>query len=95
MPVNKPVETNTAKLLKKKTKQNRVKINLLEKDAKMLKRFCKINKISQATALKKIIREYLTEHLTSYAEEVAKNQLGLFDSVQTNIFDEIKKKRTK
>lgn len=62
------------------------RIKLSAKDEKLLLRYCAANKVSQTTAIKRILRSYLTETL-EHLEEDAPNQLDLFAPKQMNIFD--------
>ncbi|MBP1631103.1 MAG: hypothetical protein H6Q15_1996 [Bacteroidetes bacterium] len=73
-------------MVKKNTKPSVHKIKLSHADQKMLVRYCAINNVSQAIAIKRIIKTYLQENLPEI-EDPAENQLGLFDPVQMNIFD--------
>ena len=61
-------------------------IKLSAYDYKQLRRYCAVNKLGERTAIKKILRIYLSENLPKINED-AENQLELFSPFQRNIFD--------
>ncbi len=69
-----------------KTNSSHYRIKLSAKDEKLLLRYCKANKTTQKTAIKRILHTYLTETLEPLPENAA-NQLDLFAPKQMNIFD--------
>ncbi len=76
---------NTRKTQNDKT-AGHYRIKLSAKDDKMLLRYCRANKLTQKTAIKRILHTYLTETLEPLPQEAA-NQLDLFAPKQMNIFD--------
>ncbi len=71
---------------RKNNKSQFHKFKLSAHDEKLLERYCALNKISKNRAIKQILKEFLNENV-DLLEDEAENQLGLFDSFQTNIFD--------
>ena len=85
------MDTNQgAKIIKKaknkRKKQESLKINLSKTDKKMLDRYCLLNKTTNKQAVKKILHKFLSDNI-SLPEEPSKNQLDLFASRETDIFD--------
>jgi hypothetical protein len=85
------MDTNQgAKIIKKaknkRKKQESLKINLSKTDKKMLDRYCLLNKTTNKQAVKKILHKFLSDNI-SLPEEPSKNQLDLFSSRETDIFD--------
>ncbi|MDR0790241.1 MAG: hypothetical protein LBO06_05565 [Bacteroidales bacterium] len=70
------------------TKRNAInfQITLSTDDCRQLRRYCAVNKLGEKTAIKKILRTYLSDNLPKLDEE-AENQLELFRPFQKNIFD--------
>ncbi|MDD2288833.1 MAG: hypothetical protein ACK5MH_05205 [Bacteroidales bacterium] len=73
-------------MTKKNTKSLVYKIKLSQSDQALLERYCALNDIAHKSAIKKILKEYLSENVKQI-EPPMENQLGLFDSFQMNIFD--------
>lgn len=70
----------------KKNSSKSVKITLNKKDAFLLDRYAKLNSLTDKTAAKKIIKEFLAANVTM-PEQVAENQLDLFACRETDLFD--------
>jgi hypothetical protein len=70
------------------TKKNTInfQIKLSADDYRQIRRYCAVNKLGEKTAIKKILRTYLSDNLPKLEEE-AENQLELFRPFQRNIFD--------
>ncbi|MCQ2327284.1 MAG: hypothetical protein MJZ71_06935 [Bacteroidales bacterium] len=66
-----------------------MKIILSSKDFILLERYAKLNSLTEKTAAKKILKEFLANNVTMPEDEL-ENQLSLFDPIETDIFDFIK-----
>lgn len=73
----------------KKKKDTSLKIILSSKDFILLERYAKLNSLTEKTAAKKILKEFLANNVTMPEDEL-ENQLSLFDPIETDIFDFIK-----
>ncbi|MBQ9313010.1 MAG: hypothetical protein IJ213_08210 [Bacteroidales bacterium] len=73
----------------KKKKNISLKIILSSKDTLLLERYAKLNSMSEKTAAKKILKEYLAANVTLPKDE-SENQLSLFAPRETDIFDFIR-----
>lgn len=76
---------------KKRKKNNKIYVTLTNRDQLLLARFCKINNVSKSIVLKKVIHEFLQEKMNHEFGQQPDNQLGLFEPVQMDIFDVIRK----
>lgn len=74
---------------KKSTKKNAKKIvvSLSERDFKKLGEYAKTHGTTRSIAAKRMIHLQLAALQSVKSDNAPKNQLGLFDSVQLNIFD--------
>lgn len=73
----------------KKTKK--ISITLPEREGEVLKVYAKELGITRPAAVKRIVRETLKQYKTAVAKAESKNQLGLFDSLQVDIFNNTSK----
>ena len=73
----------------KKTKK--ISITLPEREGEVLKVYAKELGITRPAAVKRIVRETLKQYKTAAAKAEPKNQLGLFDSLQVDIFNNTSK----
>ena len=73
----------------KKKKDTSLKIILSNKDFILLERYAKLNSLTEKTAAKKILKEFLVNNVTMPEDEL-ENQLSLFDPIETDIFDFIR-----
>lgn len=73
----------------KKKKDTSLKIILSSKDFILLERYAKLNSLTEKTAAKKILKEFLANNVTMPEDEL-ENQLSLFDPIETDIFDFIR-----
>lgn len=69
-----------------KTKPQVIKISLNAKEVKLLDRYSKLNDMTKKSAAKKIIKEFLAANV-NMPEEISENQLDLFASRETDLFD--------
>lgn len=57
-----------------------------------LQHYAEGNGVSKAVAIRRIVKQYLHDYENRIAcDEVAKNQIGLFDSMQADIFGNLTK----
>ena len=70
----------------KKKKALNLKFMLNIADSQMLNYYAKLNNLSPKMAAKKIVHEFLINNV-KIPEDEASNQLDLFTSRETNIFD--------
>lgn len=70
----------------KKTKIKKFSIALPEREGKLLKMYADDYGISRPEALRRMVRDALREYRSKKGEIVPDNQLGLFDSIQIDIF---------
>lgn len=54
-----------------------------------MERYAKLNSLTEKTAAKKILKEFLANNVTMPEDEL-ENQLSLFDPIETDIFDFIR-----
>ena len=76
---------------KRNKKNNKLPVVLTKHDHALLNRFCKVNNISKSSALRKIVHKFLQENVDCDSSQQPQNQLDLFDPVQMDIFDVIRK----
>lgn len=74
-----------------KKKRKRFSVSLSEKEGEMLQRYAKANGISRTIAIRHILRETLKDYDHAVATQQPSNQLGLFDSIQIDIFNNTSK----
>ena len=78
--------------MKKKTnKGKKVEVTLWEHDLRLLQRYSEQTGLSRAVAIRHLVREGLKELDLPVNVPEAKNQLGLFDSMQIDIFNNTSK----
>lgn len=73
------------KTKKKKPKRCKIQVTFSAADKKMIDRYCKINHITPAIAIRRITKNHLKE-VVSEIPDVSENQLELFGNVQQSIF---------
>lgn len=71
----------------KKPKKVKISVTLSEREGELLKLYAAEQGTSRPAALRRILRERLKDYVQQLAKEGPKNQLGLFDSVQIDIFN--------
>ena len=82
----------TSQVKKAKAKKNKkISITLPEREGEVLKVYAKELGITRPAAVKRIVRETLKQYKTAVAKAEPKNQLGLFDSLQVDIFNNTSK----
>ena len=82
----------TSQVKKAKAKKNKkISITLPEREGEVLKVYAKELGITRPAAVKRIVRETLKQYKTALAKAEPKNQLGLFDSLQVDIFNNTSK----
>ena len=80
------------KAKKKAQKGKRLAVTLSERDIAALQRFASDNGLTKAIAVRRIVKRFLAEYdKDRVIEVVAENQIGLFDSMQTDIFGNLTK----
>ena len=73
---------------KKPTKKvHRVVLTLSDRDFHKLDAYAKQSGTSRPMAAKRLLRQQLTTVASTHQQAVSENQLGLFDSMQIDIFD--------
>lgn len=72
---------------KKVAKGKKLTITLSERDMATLQQLAKSKKVTKAIAAKRILRDSLVEFKKNLPTKAPQNQLGLFDSVQIDIFN--------
>lgn len=82
---------------KKKTapKRKRLSFAISERELAVLKLYAEEQGISKPDAVRRILRIHLADYAKQLAQAAPRNQLDLFDSVQTDIFDQIAKTEEK
>lgn len=82
----------TSQVKKAKAKKNKkISITLPEREGEVLKVYAKELGITRPAAVKRIVRETLKQYKTALAKAEPQNQLGLFDSLQVDIFNNTSK----
>lgn len=69
-------------------KKHKITVQLSERDFQRLEYLSKIEETTKSNAAKRILREQLSSIVNEKMEQQAKNQLGLFDTFQIDIFGE-------
>ncbi|MBO6117605.1 MAG: hypothetical protein J6P44_03580 [Bacteroidales bacterium] len=70
-----------------KTKKPQIiKLSLSEKDFILLDRYARLHDMTKKTAVKRIVKDFLSANV-SMPEDISKNQLDLFTSRETDLFD--------
>ena len=75
----------------KKSRTKKVEVTLWEHDLQALQAYCDATGLQRAVAIRHLVRQGLKEFAASEAPKEARNQLGLFDSVQIDIFNNTSK----
>ncbi|MDO5760030.1 MAG: hypothetical protein Q4Q06_03285 [Bacteroidota bacterium] len=70
-------------------KYKQIPLSITAKDAVLLKRYCELNESSPKIVIKKVVHEFLSANVNMPEEEI-KNQLSLFASRETDLFDFVK-----
>ncbi|MBO4307460.1 MAG: hypothetical protein J5848_04030 [Bacteroidales bacterium] len=70
-----------------KKKAKKIVVNLSERDFVKIGEYAKIHRTSRSIAAKRMLHMQLAALQSTKSDNAPKNQLGLFDSVQLNIFD--------
>ncbi|MGP1515479.1 MAG: hypothetical protein ACTTJH_05910 [Bacteroidales bacterium] len=78
------MKSSKSKIVKRKSQT--INISLNNKEIVLLNRYSKLNDMTKKSAIKKIIKEFLLANV-SMPEDVSKNQLDLFASRETDLFD--------
>ncbi|MBP5515961.1 MAG: hypothetical protein J6X86_03330 [Bacteroidales bacterium] len=76
---------------KRKSKGKKLSMTLSERDFVKLTEYARIHNITRPLAAKRLIREQLASLHVEKQRLVSKNQLGLFDSLQIDIFNSTSK----
>lgn len=70
-----------------KAKNKKLNITLSPREAEMLGLFARENGTTRPAAIRRILREHLRDYASRRPQSCADNQLGLFDTLQIDIFD--------
>lgn len=73
------------------TKAKKISITLPEREGEMLKSYAADLGISRQAAVKRMVRDALKQYKSSVATPEPRNQLGLFDTLQIDIFNNASK----
>lgn len=76
---------------KRKGKGKRMSLTLSDRDYAKLTEYARIHNVTRPLAAKRLIREQLASLQVDKQNSVSKNQLGLFDSLQIDIFNSTSK----
>ena len=68
-------------------KAKKISITLSEREGEMLKRFAKEYGTTRPAAARRMVLDALRQYKVSAAKAEPKNQLGLFDTLQVDIFN--------
>lgn len=68
-------------------KAKRFSIALSDREGELLKLFCADHNMTRSVAIRRILREHLKQYEIELSKQQPANQLGLFDSVQIDIFN--------
>ncbi len=72
-------------------KVKKISFTLPEREGEMLKSYAAELGISRQTAVKRMVREALKQYKASSLSSEPRNQLGLFDTLQIDIFNNASK----
>ena len=72
---------------KKPAKKKKISFTLPEREGEVLSRYAKERGISRPDAVRRMVRTALREYSSTLAHAEPRNQLGLFDVVQIDIFN--------
>lgn len=74
------------------SKKKKLAITLSERDMDLLQRYAVEKGVAKAVAVRRMVKSYLMEFESLTSTDVADaNQIGLFDSMQTDIFGNLTK----
>ena len=76
---------------KKPAKKKKITFSLPEREGEVLSLYAKEKGISRPAAVRRLVRAELQQYATSLRHAEPKNQLGLFDVVQIDIFNSTSK----
>lgn len=71
----------------KRPQSRKFSVSLSDKDGEILKLYAQKHGMTRPDAIRKILREHLRPYAEMVAKEGPENQLGLFDILQMDIFD--------
>ena len=72
---------------KAQSRGKKVSFTFCKRDYDALTAYAVSKEMSRAVAVRHIVHEALKEYMRNATQEMSKNQLGIFDSVQIDIFD--------
>lgn len=76
----------------KARKGKKISITLSDRDTAILQRYATDNRLTKAVAIRRIVRQFLADYdsinATAYDDDL---QIGLFDTMQTDIFGNLTK----
>ncbi len=75
----------------KVNKNKKVSFSLPQKEGELLRLYAQQQGISRPDAIRRILKQFLKEHVQGELKSVPKNQLDIFDSVQIDIFNNTSK----
>lgn len=70
-----------------KPKLKKISISLTEREAGLLQLFASDHNLTKGRALKRLMKQGLRDYESQKEKSLPRNQLGLFDAVQTDIFN--------
>jgi len=76
---------------KKPTKRKKISFTLPEREGEILSLYAKENGISRPAAVRRMVRAALQQYSSALRHAEPRNQLGLFDVVQIDIFNSTSK----
>lgn len=80
--------SSTSQVKKAKTrKAKKISITLPEREGEMLKMYAKELGISRPAAVRRIVRDALKQYKVTSHKDEPQNQLGLFDTLQVDLFN--------
>lgn len=79
----------------KKTKKKKFSFVLPEREDELLTLYAKEHSLTRPEAVRRILRDYLRQYRSSITKTEPDNQLGLFDSLQIDIFNSTSKTKDK
>ncbi len=80
--------SSTSQVKKAKTrKAKKISITLPEREGERLKMYAKELGISRPAAVRRIVRDALKQYKVTSHKDEPQNQLGLFDTLQVDIFN--------
>ena len=76
---------------RKPTKKKKITFTLPEREGEVLSLYAKENGISRPAAVRRMVRAALHQYYSALSHAEPRNQLGLFDVVQIDIFNSTSK----